>query len=310
MKKNFNFNYDVSAITGYAKETGFDVLMREVFAGNTLSYVKIYPDVKGTIKVPVMDTDLVLQDSSCGWNSTGDTTVTQVTIETCRKESKMELCPQDLVDTFLSESLSRGNWYESVPYEEMILADVSQKFAKQIELAMWNEDKSASGCFNGFKAQLTAANGAITGTTSGLTSDNALDVVGEYLSLIPIDVSHRDDLICWMSYANYRTLLNAARKSSQLNLFSFDAGEATNGMDWKFVFPASNVLCLPTMGITDDKMYIGPAGYMLAGVNSVDQTATDLKAFYDESNDVVKLGAKATFGAAVFSIEDFVAIIA
>ena len=64
MKKNFKFDYDVSSITGYAKETGFDVLMREVFQGNTLSYVKIYPDVKGTIKVPVMDTDLVLQDLS------------------------------------------------------------------------------------------------------------------------------------------------------------------------------------------------------------------------------------------------------
>ena len=308
MKRNFNFNYDISGLAAYSKQTGFDVLMREVFAGNTLSYVKIYPDVKGTIKVPVMDTELVLTDASCGWNSTGDTTVTQVTIETCAKQSKMELCPSDLRETFLSESLSRGNWYESVPYEEMILADVSQKFAKQIELSLWNENKAAGGCFDGYKAQITSANGAQPVTASGLTSNDALDIVGTYLEAIPVDVSHRTDLVCWMSYGNYRTLLNAARKSSQLNLFSFDAGEATNGQDWRFVFPASNVLCLPTIGITDDKMYIGPSNYLLAGVNSVDQTATDLKAFYDESNDVVKIGAKATFGAAVFSIEDFVAV--
>ena len=308
MKKSFNFDYDVSTITGYAKETGFDVLMREVFAGNTLQYVKIYPDVKGTIKVPVMDTDLVLTDTSCGWESTGNTQVTQITLATCAKQAKMQLCPQDLVDTFLSESLTRGNWQESVPYEEMILADVSQKFAKQIELALWQENTGTGGCFDGYAATITSANGAVPVSASGLTSDNALDIVGDYLQSIPVDVAHRTDLICWMSYANYRILLNAARKSSQLNLFSFDAGNAANGNDWKFIFPASNVLCLPTIGITGNEMYIGPSAYMLAGLNSVDQTATDLKAFYDESNDIVKIGAKATFGAAVFSVEDFVAV--
>jgi hypothetical protein len=308
MKKSFNFDYDISALSQYAKETGFDVLMREIFAGNTLQYVKIYPDVKGTIKVPVMDTELVLTDASCGWNSTGDTQVSQITLETCKKQSKMELCYEDLRETFLSESLGRGNWQSSVPFEEMILADISQKFAKAIEISLWNENKGEGGCFDGYKAQLTASNGAITGSTTGWTSDNALDLMASYIELIPTDVSHRNDLVAFMSYSNYRTLLNSARKSSQLNLFSFDSGEAANGSDWKFVFPASNVLCLPTLGITGNEVYIGPASYMLAGVSTIDQTATDLKAFYDEGQDVVKIGAKATFGAAVFSIGDFVAI--
>jgi len=310
-KKKMNFNYDLSSLPTY-EQYGSDMLIK-AFLGLTLpKYSSVRPNLKGTTElVGFVENDVILQDLSCGFDPTGNTTQSTVEVKLCNKKANMQLCPYDLYDTYLSQYLSNANFQETVPFEEVILTDISNRTANQIELQLWRNSTATGStqydnqCFNGVTKLITSGNGATQIAYTAATATNGLDVFTTYYQRIPENVLHRDDLVIYCGYADFRALVSSMRNNSFVNLFDFSKGDLSDGTgDWGVMLPASNVRVVPTQGLTgQNKVYAGPAQYIMVGMNAEMMTT---KAMYDPFEDIIKLNLHATYGVGVFDPSAFV----
>jgi hypothetical protein len=309
-KKKMSFNYDLSNLPEY-NSYGDDMLIK-AFLGLTLpKYSSVRPNLRGTTeKVGFVTNDIVLQDLSCGFDPTGTTVQNLVTVDLCNKKLNQELCPYDLYDTYLSQYLSDSNFQETVPFEEVILTDISNRVANQIEIQLWR-NTTASGatpynsqCFDGVLSLVTSGNGANGIAYTAATASNGLDVFTSYYQAIPENILHRDDLVIYSSYSDYRALVASMRNSSYVNLFSFDDASAASGTEWSVMLPGTNVRVIPTQGLNGQSRVIGgAAGYIIVGMNAEMMTT---KAMYDPFQDVVKINLHTTYGVGVFDVPSFV----
>ena len=125
-----------------------------------------------------------------------------------------------------------------------------------------------------------------------------------YYQAIPENVLHRNDLVIYCSYADYRALVASMRNSSYVNLFSFDSAGAATGEEWSVVLPGSNVRVIPSQGLTgQSRVVAGPAEYIMIGTNAEMMTT---KSMYDMFSDVIKINMHTTYGVGVFSVDSFV----
>lgn len=205
--------------------------------------------------------------------------------------------------------MSNGNFQEQIPFAESILEDVSNRTANQIEYQLWlnstatGETQYNSQCFDGYSNLITTGNGATHVTYSAATPSNGLEVFSTYYANIPENVLHRDDLIIFCGYGDYRALIQSMRNQSYINLFTADYGDPASGQEWGVVLPATNVRVIPTQALTGQGLVVGgPAQYMFAGMNG-EQMSTRLQ--YDPFQDIVKLSVRTTYGAGVFSVDSF-----
>lgn len=308
--KNFSFNYDLANLPTY-NSYGDDMLIK-AFLGLTLpKYSSVRPNLKGTTeKVGFVTNDVILQDLSCGFDPTGDTVQNVVTVNLCNKKVNQQLCPYSLYDTYLSQYLSDSNFQETVPFEEVILTDIANRTANQIELQLWRNTTASGGtiynnqCFDGVISLITTGNGATHVSYTAATASNGLDVFTTYYQAIPENVLHRDDLVIYCGYSDYRALVASMRNNSFINLFTDNTSVGTESSDWGVMLPASNCRVIPTQGLTGQgKVYAGPAQYIMIGMNAEMMTQ---KAMYDPFEDIVKLNLHATYGVGVFSVDSFV----
>ena len=307
-KKNLKFNYDLSALPTY-NSYGSDLLIKSILGLTLPKFSTIRPNLKGTTeKVGFVTNDPILQDLSCGFNPTGLTVQNLVTIDLCNKKVNQQLCPYDLYDTYLSQSLSNSNFQESVPFEEVILTDISNRIANQVEKQLWNNTIASGGtygsaCFDGVGALITSGNGATQIAYSAATASNGLDVFTAIYEAIPENVLHRDDLVIYTNYANYRGLVSSMRNSSYINLFTADFGGAAEGEEWSLMLPGTNVRVIPTVGLDGiSAYYAGAASYYMVGMNS---EIMEVKSVYDPFEDTVKIQAHVTYGIGVFDVASF-----
>lgn len=309
-KKKMAFNYDLTNLPEY-NSYGSDMLIK-AFLGLTLpKYSSVRPNLKGTTeKVGFVTNDVILQDLSCGFDPTGNTVQNLVTIDLCNKKVNQQLCPYELYDTYLSQYLSNSNFQETVPFEETILQDISNRVANEIEIQLWRNTTATgatpynSQCFDGVLTLVTSGNGAADIAYTAATASNGLDVFTKYYEAIPENVLHRDDLVLYCSYSDYRALVASMRNSSYVNLFSFDDASAASGQEWSVMLPGTNVRVIPSQGLNNQSRVIGgAAGYIMVGMNSEMMT---IKSVYDPFEDIIKINLHATYGVGVFDVESFV----
>lgn len=313
MKKNQKFSYNLDNISVWVDENATDMLIKSILGEVLPRYATIRPNIKGSEKVGWLENDVIFQDGSCGFSPTGDTTINQVLIQTCNKKVNQSLCAYDLYDYFLSQRLSNSNFQESVPFEQLIIQDISNRIADSIEKQLWR-NTTATGeteyngqCFDGVLALVTSGNGATQLAYTAATSSNGLDVFSTYYESIPANVLHRNDLVAFCSYSDYRGLVASMRKSSYVNLFSFDDASAAQGQEWSVMLPGTNVRVIPTQGLDGQSaVVVGPSSYFMVGMNATDNGGIEIKGMYDPYEDIVKIMARMVYGLGVFSVDSFV----
>jgi hypothetical protein len=313
MKKNEKFAYNLSGIDVWIDQNASDMLIKSILGEVLPRYATIRPNIKGTQQVGFLTNDVYLQDGACGFDASGQTNIDQVTIETCNKKVNQSLCAYDLYDYFLSQRLSNSNFQETVPFEELVITDISNRIADTVEKQLWRNTKASgatiynSQCFDGALALITSGNGATQVTYTAATSTNGLDVFSTYYQSIPANVLHRNDLVMFCSYTDYRGLVASMRNSSYVNLFSFDDASAAKGQEWSVMLPGTNVRIIPTQGLDgQSRVVVGPSSYFMVGMNATENGGIEIKGMYDPYEDIVKIFARLVYGLGVFSVDSFV----
>lgn len=299
--KQYNFGFNLSSLSTYTDEVGGELIRRAILEGETAKIIKVQPGIKGSQAINLLDSTLVVQDGTCGWSSSGQTTYTQRDITVCDYKVNEALCPKDLNDYWLGQLLTPGSYNETVPFEQQIAELKTAQISQYIENLMW-QASSASTCFSGFK-QLVAQQGTGTTTVTGgivvtgqsaISSVSALTQVDALVEQIPDDVVDRTDWVVFMSHANYRKYLINYRTA---NYYHFNPENSYQ--DFKTFHPATNILVHPVGGLNGSNLVVlAPAGYMVMGVDLMSDSET-LKMFYSVDFDEVRLRSNFKIGVQI-----------
>ena len=287
--------FDLTALTAYTDETSMDLIAKAVLETDLMSYVDLRSGLSaGTVAINLMDGDLNVADLSCGWNPSGNVDFSQVDITIRDKQVKMDLCPEDLRQYWLSQRMSAGADQESVPFEEVIADYYVKRISKYNESYLIDGD----GTGTGIKDQVTGAAGAtVPAGAAAWTLANAVDQALDLFDGINAASKDRDDLIMIVSPANFNTLRRALVAQ---NYYHYDQGDGRS-----FELPGANITVVKTSGLVGSNyVAAGPAGMIVAGTGLEDDAST-LQFFFDRGQDVVKLISKWRLGVAVSQVDQF-----
>jgi hypothetical protein len=298
MNKKYDFGFNLSSLATYTDEVGGELIRRAILEGETAKIIKVQPNIKGSQAINLLNSTLVVQEGTCGWNSSGSTIYTQRDIQVCQYKVNESLCPADLNNYWLGALLTPGSTPETVPFEAQISELKVAQISQYVENLMWGAS-SADTCFSGFKELVrqqgsgttTVTGGIVVTGSSALTSTNALAQVDLLVEAIPDDIVDRTDLVVFMSHANYRKYLINYRTA---NYYHYNPESSYE--DFKTFHPATNILVHPVGGLNGSNLLVlMPAGYAVMGVDLMSDQET-LKMFYSVDFDEVRLRANFKIG--------------
>lgn len=302
------FDY-VNSLPAYSDQLGGELLAKALIGGTTAAAVNLRTGIKGTQALNLLNSSPVFQDGNCGLEASGSTSFSQHSITTCPKTLFESLCYKDLFDTYQSMLMSAGQTQETVPFEQMILDLKSKQIQQYVEQVLWTGTTVGSAdCFNGFSTLISSATGnTFSGScanSSGATfsssaaygvSGNPITEVDKLINVLDPDALVREDLIVFMSHANFRLYVQALTRA---NFFTNYIAGTNITSNMSAIHPNTNIKVLPTLGLAgSSQVTIAPAEYMVVGVDLLsDET---LKAWYSIDFDEIRIRSNFNFGATV-----------
>jgi hypothetical protein len=297
------FSYSIGSIGGYVDQVGGELLAKALIGGTTAKYVNLRTGIKGTQALNLLNSTAYFNDGTCGWEPSGTTTFTQTNITTCPTKYNEALCYKDLFDTYQSMLMAPGQTQESVPFEQQI-ADLKVKEIQQyVEQQIWQATTGTS-CFNGFKTLISTGTTGVA-NSSGVTfsssasygtSGNPITEVDKLINVLDDNAMSREDLVVFMSYANFRLYVQALTRA---NFFANYIGGTDITAMMEATQPNTNVKVVPTIGLNgSNQVVIGPRQYMVLGVDLMSDSEK-LKIWYSVDFDELRFRANFNYGVAI-----------
>jgi len=219
----------VTTGTTYAGEFSGKYISAALLSASTLDkgLITVMPNVKHKSVLQVGTYNDIVADGTCAFNASGTLTLTEKVIEPLDYQVNIELCKQDLHDTWQAAEMGFSA-YSNLPasFEDFVLAHTAAKVAAKIESNIWAGQVGTAGEFDGFYYLATAGGSgcvSVTGTT--VTATNVITELGKVVDAIPTAVYGKEDLHIYVSP-------NVARAYIR-SLGGFVATIGANGVDNK-----------------------------------------------------------------------------
>lgn len=298
-KETLNFGLTVSEIGSWVNDNGQELLEKAILAGETISYITVYPGVKYKEQLKFIDTNATFQAAACGTpTSSGSTPITAKDVEVKPMMVYEELCPADLNQTSLQLSQTPG-LDTTLPFEGQFVQLKSKRIAEQIEKNFWVKASGATdiaGIINQVDDDSDVVDYTFDFSNTGLTD---AELIAGYVAMIedvPEEIQGAEDLTLFMGKDAFRRLSRAFLNTNNVLMQKFDF----NGLD-VFDFPgAENVKVRPVNGLnkatnTDKRVLITPASNLLYVCDLENEESS---MWWSEDDRVVKYMADFKYGPA------------
>ena len=297
------FNYVVSSITGFTDQSSQEIVAKALIGATTPANLTVKLGVRGTQQIQLMNSAPSFQTGACGWNASGSTTFSQVSLSSQHERINEELCFQQLWDTYQSLLLPPGQDPETVPFLDQIIDLKVKQIQQRIETKLWNATTAGGDSFDGFNALIVTGATSVAASASGTTfsstaaygtNGNPITEVDKLISALSDDALAFDDLVVFMSYSNFRLYNQALVKA---NFFQNYIGTSNVTGNMTAIHPSTNVKVLPTLGLAGSgKVVIMPASYSFVGFD-LTSDHEKMDAFWSRDFDVLKIRANYSYSA-------------
>jgi len=302
---------DLSALTNYVKENELQLTSAAIFSAKTASLIEALGNVQVGIKsaetINIMTTDAVFQaGGTCGFNSSGTTTITQRTITVGKIKVQESICPKAFEAKYTQKALREGSSYDYMAYAQEYSAQKVQRIGAALETAIWQGDTSSQTAnlnkFNGFATIIDALgfggsgdpiNGN-TGSLTTLTSSNVIAAVDGVFAALPAALLDKDDVVIFCGNDTFREYILALRNA---NLFHYPVDAA----NMELVIPGTNVKLIGVNGLNGtDKMFGISMSNMYLGTDLLNENERFELFFAKEADEMrfvveFKLGVQVAF---------------
>jgi len=283
--------FDVTAIAGYIDQESFGLISKSILETNLAQFMNVRVGLQGnSVDIPLLDTDFNVQDgANCGWNASGDTTISVVPMTLKNNKVNVVQCVQTLRDTFFSQQLAAGayNGGTSIPFEEL-LAD---HFVKKLNNYNENYIMNGDGSYSGLTDILTVANGTVSAATATQwTSSTAVAAAQAMYSALPDKSYTQDDLVLILSPQNFRALVLGI---TQENYYHIAPGST------EIYVPGTQVRAVASSGlVSNNKKYMGPSSALFMGTD-LTSDFEQFRLWYSQDNDEMRGLMRWRLGVAV-----------
>ena len=302
---------DLSALTNYVKENELQLTSAAIFSAKTASLIEARGNVQVGIKsaetINIMTTDAVFQaGGTCGFNSSGTTTITQRTLTVGKIKVQESICPKTFEAKYTQKALREGSSYDYMAYASEYSAQKVQRIGAALETAIWQGDTgSGSANLNKFNGLIKiiddlgfgGAGDPVKGNTSNLTTltkANVEQAVDEIFAAIPAALLDKDDVVIFAGNDTFREYVLALRDS---NLYHYPVDAA----NMELIIPGTSIKLIGVNGLNGtDKMFGISMSNLYLGTDMLNEQDR-FELFYakeaDEMRFVVefKLGVQVAF---------------
>lgn len=328
--------FSLAGLTAYTEENQFALSTAAIFGAKMLQNATVIPNVKGPSKLPLLSQQVLFQSDSCGFNATGDTTITQRTLTPGKVKLNLEWCPKDLEAYYLRTQIAAGAHKEDIkPVEEVLFPYLMSLVAREVDIAIWKGRITASGggigstvpmgtgnnaFWDGLRYQIqdntggyANANAAAYGTAlTALNTTTMIEAIFRvYQALADVAVDPSSDVTVFMGVEKYTALVRALTVGGSTFGAVLNAGvngSADQSTGSGLTFPGTGLRCLPVAGLNSvDAIYGMQKSNTFIGVDA-ESDFNNLEVWYSKDDRKVKaamefkLGTQVAFPAQVAAI--------
>lgn len=291
--------FDLTGLTAYVDETSGELIYKTILGANTLSNagVTVQPNVKSTMNINVLNSDLTAVASSCGFTGADTTILKVVPLAVDAIDVARQFCLNDLEDYWAQVAIRPGSYNEDLPLEGVFVSEQSELVSSMIEKQIWQGSK-ATGIGNlalsdGFLEKIVASGTAVPAALGIFDASTAVDKVDDYISAVPTELIG-EELKLFMSPRNFQLYLVSATKE---NLYHEAVdGDYNNGIRHR----ASNVIVFPAKGLAgvDDKMVLCVAKNLYVGTD-LENDPENFKQWFSQDTQTLRFLIKYKLGTAI-----------
>lgn len=319
--------FNLAGLTAYTAENQFDLMTAAIFNAKMLQNATVIPNVKGPSKLPLLSQAVQFQSDSCGFNATGDTTITQRTLTPGKVKLNLEWCPKDLEAYWLRQEMAAGAHKENIqPIEQQVMNYLMGLVAVEVDKAIWKGRVTASGggigstvpmgtgnnaFWDGLRFQIqdntggyANANDAAYGTAlTALNTSTMIEAIFRiYQALADVAVDPSSDVTVFMGVEKYTALVRALTVGGSTFGAVLNAGvsgSADQSTTSGLTFPGTGLRCLPVVGLNSvDAIYGMQKSNTFIGVDA-ESDFNNLEVWWSQDDRKLKAAMEFKLGTQV-----------
>lgn len=276
----------------WIEQNADELITKAVFSPMSTTLFKVQTGVKAKTALNLLDTVVTFGDGSvCGFTNTTSSTISQRYIDPGYIKINAEYCDKDFLNTFANHEVNMAAGRENLPFEQYFVEDIRKQIGKNLEIAIWQGDKTSANAnlnkFDGLLKIMTADVPQANKQAKG--SDTILTRVWNVYNAIPEEVLF--DEVIYMNNANFRALVKAL---VDLNMYHYERN-IDESLD--IILPGTNTHVKAINGLTGVDVIIAlNPDHVVYGVD-LQGDAEEYKMWFSEDNDTFRL--KISFAAGV-----------
>ena len=237
---------------------------------NSLNFLTLMENVKYKAVIQKMESGSEMADATCDFTTAGTLVLTEAIIEPKNLQVNLELCSENLLDSWNALAMRAGAGAPPPPsFEEYLISHLAGRISQGVENAIWGGNDATGGSFTGFTTDTvgilttdaTVVDVANTGGAgSAYTAANIIGNLQAATAAIPSNVYTKEDLYIFVSPKTYRLYISAISTLGYVNAYSM------NG-DYDAVFEGIKIAVCN--GAEDDKMVIAEKSILFFGTDLV-----------------------------------------
>lgn len=281
-------NFIVTSLPAYVQDNR-DILIKNfaLAGGETRRRISVQTGIKKDEYINFLNLTPTFQSGvGCGFNAAGDAALTQRVIETARFKVNMEFCPDTLVGKYAEYQVSiNASENASLPFEAFIMEGLTNEIVKKIETTIWQGVKGTD-LIDGFLT-IAGAEGDVVDVVLGGTSAYE-DILKVYNAMTENTLEQGGEI--YVSPAKFRAFL---QEMVAKNYYHYNPGNDEPG---EFLLPGSNVKVVRTPGLAGKTNIVGTFPKNMYYGCDLENAAEDIKVWYSDDDDVIKVSAKWNMG--------------
>lgn len=277
--------FNVSALTGWVNENSQTLLTQALLGNQTAQLITVLPGVKYKQTLKYLETDLLMQAGGCGYNPSGNTTITDKEVSVVSLKVQETLCPEDLNKTSLQLSLRPG-YNTSIPFEQQWGDRKVKQLQTSVESMIWSTTTSSStkceGLIYTMENDSDVHDYTFNPCTTGLTYTDWLNAVyGMYNHLS--EAKSKTDLTLFTGFDTFSLIVQALVVGNMYHIdMSGNSGVAP------FIFPGTSIKVTPIKALDGGcHMVLSPASNLIL-VTDLLSEEDRIKVWWSEDNQEVR----------------------
>lgn len=275
--------FNVAELPDYVSVNRQELISKSLFGFETRKYVNLMGGVKYAEALPVLATDPILQDRTCGFDASGNVDFSQRVMEVHPYKVNMELCEEDLRKKFMNDQLVVKAGGETLPFAEKISNNIADNLAAKIETLIWNATDASNG-WDGFLAKFDA-DATVVDVSKG---DTAYETAINVYKAIPSRILKKAEI--FVSEEDFRSIV---LEITAKNLYHYDpkVDDAQT-----IILPGTNTKLHALPGLNGTGRMVGADGENLYYGFDAEDDAETLDLWYSKDAQAFRLAVKFNIG--------------